>query len=367
MDSEATTQVNIVRDQVRRWCRDTWTFDAFREVLDGTVDPLQACWQSAAELGLQGMSLSEALGGSGASMDELAAVLTETGAVAAPLAFAQSYAICRALERWGSPDQKDRYVESLASGEQRCALALSEPGDSSPLATGSVIYKDGLISGRKKAVPCALESRLAMVSVRMGDSLQSRLALVDLDADSCRLTRINTIDATRRVANIEFENADADLLEESDVLRTVSEAATFTALEQLGAARECLQMSVNYALERKAFGQVIGKFQAIKHKLADMYANIEIAGGNAAVALDRLDDRAGWPLHSACARYSAIQALEFAATETIQVHGAMGCTWESNCHLFYRRSRALALELGAVDFWSQRIIHEFGKSAEVAV
>jgi alkylation response protein AidB-like acyl-CoA dehydrogenase len=126
-------------------------------------------------------------------------------------------------------------------------------------------------------------------------------------------------------------------------------------------------MAVTYAKSRYAFGRPIGSFQAVKHKLADMYVAIEIARSNAyfgAWALER--DAAELPLAAATARTAASEAYQFAAKENIQVHGGMGFTWESDCHLYYTRAKALALAIGSVRHWKRALMTRLDQRNEAA-
>ena len=116
------------------------------------------------------------------------------------------------------------------------------------------------------------------------------------------------------------------------------------AFEQVGGADTCLAMAKDYAVSRYAFGRPIGSYQAIKHKLADMYVNTELARSNAYFGAWALSTNAReLPLAAAAARVSATQAFDYAAKESTQTHGGIGYTWEMDCHLFYKRSRELGL------------------------
>ena len=120
-------------------------------------------------------------------------------------------------------------------------------------------------------------------------------------------------------------------------------AAVLLAFEQVGGADRALEMAKSYALERYAFGRPIGSYQAIKHKLADIYIKNELARSNAYYGAWALDDGAAeLPLAAAAARVAACEAFWFAAKENLQTHGGMGFTWEVDCHLFYRRAQQLA-------------------------
>src|SRR5262249_62190594 len=128
-------------------------------------------------------------------------------------------------------------------------------------------------------------------------------------------------------------------------LRSVqARAAVLFAFEQVGGAQRSLEMARDYALERYAFGRPIGSFQAIKHKLADVYVATELARSNAYYGAWALARNAhALPVAAAVARVSANEAFFLAAKENIQVHGGMGYTWEFDCHLYYRRAKLLAL------------------------
>jgi alkylation response protein AidB-like acyl-CoA dehydrogenase len=116
-------------------------------------------------------------------------------------------------------------------------------------------------------------------------------------------------------------------------------------------------MACDYARERYAFGRPIGSFQAITHKLADMYVALELARSNAYYGAWALAaDAADLPLAAATARISATEAFHLASKENIQTHGGVGFTWEVDCHLFYRRAKQLALALGGPPYWQNRLV-----------
>jgi alkylation response protein AidB-like acyl-CoA dehydrogenase len=130
-----------------------------------------------------------------------------------------------------------------------------------------------------------------------------------------------------------------------------------TAFEQIGGADSCLAMAKDYATQRYAFGRLIGSYQAIKHKLADMYVNTELARSNAYYGAWALSTNAReLPLAAAAARVSATQAFDYAAKENIQTHGGVGFTWEYDCHFYYKRSRELGLNLGPQRAWKDKLV-----------
>jgi alkylation response protein AidB-like acyl-CoA dehydrogenase len=129
------------------------------------------------------------------------------------------------------------------------------------------------------------------------------------------------------------------------------------AFEQVGGAEACLHMARDYAMQRFAFGRRIASFQAIKHKLADIYVALELARSNAYYGAWALaDGGAELPLAAAAARVSATEAFHLASKENIQTHGGVGFTWEFDCHLYYRRAKLLSLALGSPREWKDRLI-----------
>jgi alkylation response protein AidB-like acyl-CoA dehydrogenase len=139
--------------------------------------------------------------------------------------------------------------------------------------------------------------------------------------------------------------------------RLLDRAAVLVAFEQVGGAQAALDMGREYAMGRFAFGRPIASFQAIKHKLADMYVAVELARSNAYYGAWALStDAPELPVAAAAARVSATEAYFHAAKENIQTHGGMGFTWEFDCHLYYRRAKLLALVLGSARRWKDLLM-----------
>ena len=177
----------------------------------------------------------------------------------------------------------------------------------------------------------------------------------------CSAATCEPLDPTHNHARLAFEAAGAEVLGEpggwEQVQTLLDRAAILVAFEQVGGADACLQMARTYAMERYAFGRPIGSFQAIKHKLADVYVALELARSNAyhgAWALSA--DASELPVAAATVRVSATDAFHLASKENIQTHGGIGFTWQVDCHLFYRRSKQLGLVLGGAPFWKNRLV-----------
>jgi len=168
---------------------------------------------------------------------------------------------------------------------------------------------------------------------------------------------------------IVFEGAHAEPLGPTGagaslVRSLLDRAAVLVAFEQVGGAQAALDMAREYALGRFAFGRPIASFQAIKHKLVDMYVAIELARSNAYYGAWALSTNAReLPVAAAAARVSATEAFWLAAKENIQTHGGMGFTWEFDCHLYYRRAKLLALALGSARHWKHELITRLSNKA----
>ncbi|OYU73859.1 MAG: hypothetical protein CFE32_19665 [Alphaproteobacteria bacterium PA3] len=196
------------------------------------------------------------------------------------------------------------------------------------------------------------------------------LYLVDLTASGGTREVLPSIDPTRSQARITFSNAEAEPLGAAGeglaiVSAAYDRAAVLIAFEQVGGADAALQAACAYAQERFAFGRPIGSLQAIKHMLADMYVSATLARSNAYYGAWALSTAsAELPQAAAAARVSATQAYQHCSRNNIQVHGGMGFTWEFDCHLHYRRANLLALALGPLSQWEDRLITSLCAAAD---
>jgi alkylation response protein AidB-like acyl-CoA dehydrogenase len=185
---------------------------------------------------------------------------------------------------------------------------------------------------------------------------------VDLGAGGGERETLENLDPTRSQAQLVFRDAAAEPLglpgEGWNHTRALLDrAAILFAFEQSGGAEAALDMARAYAMERYAFGRPIASFQAIKHKLADMYIAATLARSNCYYGAWALStDAPELPLAAATARVSATRAFNECASENIQTHGGMGFTWEFDCHLYYRRAKALAVNLGSLGRWEDRLV-----------
>lgn len=319
----------------------------------------RALWAEMGELGWLGIRIPEQFGGSGLGVLELALASKEVGRVLAPIPFGPS--LCGAAEailRFGTPEQQARYLPGLASGQEIGTLALAETaGPFVPAALRTQI-RYGCVFGSKIAVADGMAATLAIVACQVHDTI--RLAIVPLDQPSVRREAALSIDPSRSVATLVFDGAVAEPLGGLSALDEIMLcAAVLQAFEQIGGSDTIFAITREYMDLRHAFGRPIASYQALKHRMADLYTAIELARANAYYAAWALSVNSPELAEAACcARIAASQAYQLATVEAIQLHGGIGFTWESDCHLFYRRAKWLAASLGSIDEWRERLALE---------
>jgi alkylation response protein AidB-like acyl-CoA dehydrogenase len=292
---------------------------------------------------------------------ELCVLAEEMGRALAPIPFSSTlYFFAEGLMLAGSDQQKKSILPKLVEGGVIGCVALSEGPGAPDLAKLTTTFDGSLVSGVKIPVADGGDATHALVLAKEGT--KASLVLVDLSQAGVTRTDVKTLDPSRGHAKLTFANAKAERVgaagDGMDLVSAILDrAAVLIAFEQLGGAQACLDMAVDYAKNRYAFSRPIGSFQAIKHKLADMYVAIEVARSNAFYGAWALNTQSGeLPLAAAAARVAACEAYYLASKENIQTHGGMGFTWDVDCHLFYRRSKLLAVQAGSPAVWKEKLV-----------
>jgi len=371
MNFDFSDEQKELKDQARRFLDARSTTKAVRVVLEGPEPYDRALWQGLAEMGFLGIAIPEEYGGVGAGYLELCALAEEMGRALAPVPFSSTvFLAAEFLKAAGSDGQKNSWLPRIAAGEAIGALAVAEGiGRLSPKSIKATFFS-GRLTGVKSIVLDGDVADFVIVAARNGSGEGERgigLYLVDMKGPGVSRSPLKTIDPSRSQARISFDGAPAEPLglaaEGWTILTEVLDrAAVLTAFEQIGGADRALEMGRDYALGRFAFGRPIGTFQAIKHMLADMYVSATLARSNAYWGAWALATGAAeLPVAAASARVSATQAYQHCAKNNIQVHGGMGFTWEFDCHLHYRRANLLALSLGSLSEWEDRLIDTMRK------
>jgi alkylation response protein AidB-like acyl-CoA dehydrogenase len=352
-----------LRDQARKFLGEHASSTRVRRILDTDEPYDRELWRGVAEMGWTGTAIPEAYGGAGFGHLELCVIAEELGRSVAPIPFSSTvYLAAEALLLAGSEAQKRKWLPRIANGEAIGCLALAEgTGTPAPRAMKTRAAA-GKLTGAKAPVADGDVADLAIVAARADGASDLSLFLVDLAGAGVSHTTLTTVDPTRSHARLSFDNTPAEALgaagSGSAILeRVLDRAAVLVAFEQVGGAQAALDMAREYAMGRFAFGRPIASFQAIKHKLVDMYVGVELARSNAYYAAWALStDAAELPVAAATARVSATEAYFHAAKENIQTHGGMGFTWEFDCHLHYRRAKLTGLALGSARRWKDLLI-----------
>ena len=342
---EFTEEHGDLRSLVRSWCERVWTPEHVRQIADaGTID-LEAWHALGSELGVVGLSLPEEYGGGGLGVIELAIVAEDLGRALACLPWISSAALgAAALVASGDGDALTEWVPALASGAKTITLAGGRTRLADAITVSAEFDDDGWkLTGDAEHVP---DGATADVILVLADTDSGpTLFAVDGNAPGVDRHALATLDLTRRQANIHFDSTPARVIGEagngaSAVSHALDVAATALAAEQAGIAAHMLDVTTEYAKSRIQFGRIIGSFQAVKHRLADMAAaagNVRGAAYHAAWSHDdpSLDDPA---LATSIAQQVASAGAVEVTAKAIQSHGGIGFTWEHPAHLYYKRA-----------------------------
>jgi alkylation response protein AidB-like acyl-CoA dehydrogenase len=348
-------------DAVKKFSAEHFAEDKIRRLMesDPPFDP--KVWaRLGGELGVLGLSVPEADGGVGGTLVDQAVAVEVLGARLAcgPL-FGTVYLAIPALVAAPSGAARDALLGDLVEGRRTAAVAVVDRvGAFDPDAVTVTVTGDAL-SGTVNQVVDGGIADVLLVAARGSDGVA--LYAVDTTADGVQRTPLATLDLTRSEANITLVDAPARLIAGPDeaprVLdRALQVGAALLAVEQVGAAQHLLDLSVEYAKSRLQFGRPIGSFQAVKHRLADLLVDVEHARSTAYHAIWALSDGSGDPaLATSIAQAVCSAALSHVATDTIQVHGGIGFTWEHQAHLYYKRATTDAVLLGSAEQHRDRV------------
>jgi len=366
ISSQKMHEHGLLEAELRRALEATSPIAFMRSALEGG-EGAEPAWQALVATGSLHFALDAPDGGLGLDWNMLAVAARELGRVLSPTAFAGAAVALRLVAEGGNEASRKRWLQPGLSGDARgCTAIVEEEGAFAEPATR---LHSGRLFGSKLAVAGAAQADFAIVSCtdeRGGASL----VLVDLSQPSVTRGAPSTLDPTRGNASLTFDGAHAERLDlaEGKLAWSRDVLATLVAAEQLGGAERCFEVALAYAKERRAFGRAIGSFQAVKQKMVDMFRRLQLARAHAAAAAESLcagaaEERVA---AAAAARISATDAFDFAAQEAIQIHGALGICWEHDCHLFLRRARLLALELGPVPQWRRHLIDYLPPKAQIS-
>ncbi len=338
-----------------------------RQLMDDAAGYRPAMWKQMAELGWLGLLIPEEYGGAGLGFVDLVPILEEVGRANLPSPLFGTLQGTLALLRAGSDTQKKELLPRVAAGDLILSFAITEEAgteEARDIATRAV--KSGgryAISGTKLFVPDGQNASKLVVAARTGGEGEGGISLflVDRKAPGVAVTPLQSMDQTRRIAEVRFQDAPGELVgAENGGWRTWEwvrdRALVALAAESVGGADAVLEASVKYAKERIQFGKPIGVHQAIKHKCADMLILVEssksITYYAAWAAAEDIDEA---PLAAAMAKAYTSDAYRHCSAENIQIHGGVGFTWEYDCHLYFKRAKAIEVTYGDPTYHRERV------------
>jgi len=359
MNFDFSDEQKLLQQTARDYLEANSPLTTCREILEGDQPYAAELWKGAAEMGWQGAVIPEQYGGAGFGHLELAMIAYEIGRALAPIPFGPSvYFATEAILRLGSDAQKQAWLPKLANGSAIGTFALTEkPGQNAADSIGAFV-NGGRLSGVKMPVADGGVADVAVVAATEAGHVG--LYLVDLASSGIHRESLDSFDPSRSQASLRFDGVACEKLEGSgarEIAKLLDVAAVLQAFEQVGAAERALEITREFILGRYAFGKPIAAFQAIKHRMADLWCKIEIARSNAYYAAWALaNDDAELATAAPIARIAASEAFEDTTVEMIEFHGGVGYTWEYDCHLFYRRAKLLSSSLGTPKYWKNLLI-----------
>jgi 3-oxochol-4-en-24-oyl-CoA dehydrogenase len=330
-----TTEQDAARELVRSWASGSGGIAAARDVEHGDAQAWRPVYAALADLGIFGVAVAEEVGGAGASVADLCAMIDEAAAALVP-----GPVVSTALATLVVDDTET--LEALMSGERTAGFALS----------ADLTVSAGKASGVAEFVLGATADGVLLLPA--GDDW----VVVDAQSDGVSVQALTATDFSRPLARVTLDGATATVL--SAPGRRVGDlAVTLLAAEAAGVARWALRTAVDYAKVREQFGKPIGSFQAIKHMCAEMLLRSEqiaVAAADAAQSVTESPDQLA--VAAALAAAAGIDAAKANTKDCIQVLGGIGITWEHDAHLYLRRAYGISQILGGRSRWLRRVVEQ---------
>src|SRR4051794_2685926 len=378
MDIGFSEEQELLRDTARKFLDSECTTKFVRAMMATEAAVTADFWRQLAENGWLGIAYPEEDGGSGLGLVDLVVLMEEIGRAVMPGPFPATVLLGgAAIAEAGSPAQRREWLPRIAAGEAKATLAVTEPNarwDASGVTLTAREARGGFaLSGTKMFVPDAHLADVLIVAARSRDGSTMEdgvsLFLVPKGAAGLEVRLLPSVDETRKVSEVRLDNValpGSALLGElhqgwPPLARVMDHAAVALSAEMCGAAQRVLDITVEYAKLRVAFGKPIGSYQGVKHKCADMLVEIENAKSltyYAAWAVDEGDAEA--PMAVSMAKAAASDAGRKVCAAGIQLHGGIGMTWEHDLHLYLKRAKADEVAFGDASWHRERIARMMG-------
>ena len=346
----------LIAEESRRALSEKVTLEALLDLVERPGAFFEPGWSLAVEQGWVSAVAPVCYGGLGLGLSDAGIITQEAGRVVGGSPYLTgAIVVSHALSQYAAKPVKARWLPRICSGEQK---AISLMGEHGVEGCSSLHWSAGVVSGGVGTASGGAQADLLLALIMEGGV--PRLVLIELDG-AVRLA-LESIDNLRGVSELGVDTCPAHLLLEGNEARHAASEilalhAVLNAHEQAGGCLALLELARDFVLERKAFGQPIGKFQAVKHAVAEMYGQAELALAAAQFAAERhhLGDISQ---AAAAAKLQASNAYTFCARTAIHVHGGIGVTFELGLHLHMRRARSLALEAGGQAYWEDVLVEQ---------
>jgi alkylation response protein AidB-like acyl-CoA dehydrogenase len=368
-----TEEQEMLRAEVRKFLDSKAPLEEVRKIMETDSGYSPKLWEEMAQLGWLGLLVPEDFGGVGLGWVDLTVLLEETGRSLYPSPLLACTLAVIALCENGSKAQQQRWLPGLADGSRIFSVALQEADDRlGPEGIQATSRRESgklVVSGEKHFVPFATAAQHFIVAFRNGEQPNDvSLAVIDRDADGVEVVETRSIDTTKRFGVLTLSDvaiADDCVLGESSpadwpaIARLFDHAAASVTAEAVGAAEGGHALIVEYAKQRVQFGSLIGRYQGVKHPLAEMYVDIESIKSllyYAAWCLDESQEEAA--LYVSMSKAYMSDAFTRIGIDGIELHGALGYTWEYDAQLYLKRSKWVKSAYGGSD-------HHYGRVADL--
>ncbi|OWW18075.1 acyl-CoA dehydrogenase family protein [Noviherbaspirillum denitrificans] len=361
MDFTFTEEQQMLLDTTRRFVAKDYSFEARRQVREKSAEGFSRdAWQALADIGLLSINVPEADGGLGGSPVDTMLVMNAVGEGLLLEPYLTSAVLAtHAIALMGNDAQRGEWLPALASGEKIAAFAHDEQAsrfDRMAIETRAWAVGNGyVLTGHKSVVTHAASADVLVVTARIGNDGDMGVFLVPRDTEGVRLVPFKTVDAVPAGEvwlNQVFVPPGALLAaDEAGVAAVLDIGIAAVCAEAVGALDKLLAATVEYARNRKQFGQPIGKFQALQHRMADMVLHIEQARSMSYLAAVRCNapDAAVRNKALSAAKVVIGQACRFVGQQAVQLHGGMGVTDELDVSHYFKRLMAIELQFGSTD------------------
>lgn len=373
MDFAFNEEQTMFQQTTRQYLQSKGDLAIPRNYMEGKQEILTQLWGGLAELGFMGINVPEQYGGIGLGHLSILPILEEMGRAVIPGPYPETVAFAiPLLNEFGTEEQKKRYLPDVASGKTKFTLAIID--DRKNQLKADLQGDNYVLNGAKILVAHAEFADLMIVAVRTGASNQDvSLLIVDHHQLHAECQPVKSIDETRTLFTVSFsdflvpkENLLGQESAGDQILKAgLNELTAAWSATMVGGMDRVVDMSAQYVKTREQFGQPVGRFQAVKHKVVDMLLALENARSLSYYASWTVENKAGDTFEAvSMAKSYNSEAFIRTANANIQNHGGMGFTWEFDCHLFLKRARSLENYLGSPQEHRENIAKESGWNKE---